>query len=174
MFICVTHVDNNTGVPGFKAPMRNGPRFPTVKGLDVVWWDQSNWPIVHPDQYPKFYGTCDDDANTNIPGVIKVLTEEEYNNAYNYEINARKPKVCNPRQFRIALLEANLYDQVLTNIEALEEPLKTQIKVEWEFVTTILRESLLVQNLGLTSDQLDSLFEKAINIGELYQISSPE
>lgn len=171
MYICVTHVDNNTGVPGYKAPMRNGPRFPNVKGLEVLWWDQSKWPITHPDDFPRFYGTCDDDATTNIPGVVQVLTEEEYNRDFQAEMYNRKPKFCTPRQFRLALLAENLYSQVQTNIEALEDPLKTQIKVEWEFTTEIERHSTLVENLGLTEEQLDALFVLATSIDPRYDIS---
>lgn len=40
---------------------------------------------------PKYYGTCDDDADTSIAGVLQVLTEEEYNNLKAEEHEARRP-----------------------------------------------------------------------------------
>ena len=124
MFICVTHVDSKTKIPGFKHPMRNGPSFPDVKGLNIEWWDQSRWPIQHPDDYPCFYGTCDDDADTTIEGVVGVLTEAEYNQAKEDEEFARIPSVVTPRQARLALLQAGLLQDVINAIEALPEPTK--------------------------------------------------
>jgi hypothetical protein len=40
---------------------------------------------------PKYYGTCDDDADTSIAGVLEVLTEEEYNKRKYDEFYARQP-----------------------------------------------------------------------------------
>jgi hypothetical protein len=169
MYICVTHVDAQTKIAGYKRPMYNGPTFPNVKGLDIVWWDQSNWPLTHPDQYPKFYGTCDDDADTSIDGVVEVLTEERYNERYEAELFARLPKVVTARQARLALLQEGLLSTVEMAIESLEEPLKSQAKIEWEYATEINRYSPFVEMIGtacgLTSEQIDQLFVKASEIG---------
>lgn len=40
---------------------------------------------------PKYYGTCADDANTNIAGVLEVLTEAEYTQRKRTEFYARRP-----------------------------------------------------------------------------------
>jgi hypothetical protein len=69
---------------------------PAVKGWTHLWHDSSTWPVATaPDgtylRAPKYYGTCDDDADTNIAGVLQVLTEEEYNAARTVEHEARKP-----------------------------------------------------------------------------------
>jgi hypothetical protein len=174
MYICVTHVDAKTKIPGYKRPMRNGPTFPEVKGLNIIWWDQSNWPLQHPDQYPRFYGTCDDDADTTIEGIVKVLTEEEYNVDYDSEMFARLPKVVTARQARLALFQEGLLANVESSIESLEEPQKTQAKIEWEYATEINRFSPFVEMLGtamgLTKEQLNDLFVKASRIG----VSIPE
>lgn len=74
MYIVVTHVDAVTKIPCNIAPMSHGPSFPPVKGLNIKWANQSEWPT----DYPLFYGTCDDDADITIQGVIKQLTEGEY------------------------------------------------------------------------------------------------
>ena len=74
MYICVTHVDARTGIPCNVAPMSHGPSFPAVQGLRVEWANQSQWPT----DYPLFYGTCDDNADMSIPGVVRALTEAEH------------------------------------------------------------------------------------------------
>jgi hypothetical protein len=69
---------------------------PAVKGWTHIWHDSSTWPVeVASDgtylRAPKYYGTCDDDADTTIAGVLQVLTEAEYNTAKTAEHEARKP-----------------------------------------------------------------------------------
>jgi hypothetical protein len=69
---------------------------PDIKGLQILWTDNSTWPVeVASDgtylRTPKYYGTCDDDADTDISGVLQVLTEEEYNTAKIAEHEARRP-----------------------------------------------------------------------------------
>jgi hypothetical protein len=63
------------------------------------------------------------------------------------------------RQARLALLGAGLLDQVNA---AITDP---AAQIEWEYATTVERNSPLVQNLsvglGLTEEQLDSLFTTA-------------
>ena len=69
---------------------------PTVKGLQVKWHDQSTWPVELASdgtylRAPKYYGICDDDADTSIAGVLQVLTAEEYNTLQSTELEARRP-----------------------------------------------------------------------------------
>ena len=95
-YICVTEVDAKTKIPCTTEPQRTGPSMPLVKGLTQQWQDNSTWPVeVASDgtylRAPKYYGTCDDDADTSIAGVLQVLTEEEYNAARAAEHLARKP-----------------------------------------------------------------------------------
>jgi len=176
-YIAVTHVDRKTGVPGFKAPMRNGPVHPDVKGLNIEFWDASRWPISHPDDYPLFYGTCDDDADLDIPGVMRVFEDnesdgtakEQYDAIWNQELKARLPRFATARQIRLALLDAGLLDSVTTAFADLAEPMKTKAQIEWEYATEIDKNSPLIQalypKLGLTEEQLDDLFVAAANTG---------
>ena len=95
-YICVTEVDAVTKIPCTIEPQRTGPSMPVVNGLIHVWQDSSTWPIeLAPDgtylRAPKYYGTCDDDADITIPGVLQVLTENEYNELRVVEHEARKP-----------------------------------------------------------------------------------
>lgn len=83
--ICFTHVDADTKIPCTVEPMRTGPSFPDVKGLEVLWWDESAWPTYE----PKFYGTCDDDADVTIAGVLQVLSAEEFEQLRLAEMDAR-------------------------------------------------------------------------------------
>ena len=88
MYICVTEVDAVTKIVCTAEPQRTGPSMPTVKGWTHIWHDQSTWPVeVASDgtylRAPRYYGTCDDDADTTI--------ELEFNAAKVAEHEARKP-----------------------------------------------------------------------------------
>lgn len=96
MHIVVTEVDYNTRIPCTVEPQRTGPSMPAVKGLEIFWQDKSTWPVeLSSDgtylRAPKYYGTCDDDADTTIAGVLQVLTEAEYTAARTAEHEARRP-----------------------------------------------------------------------------------
>ena len=96
MYICVTEVDKDTKIPCTVEPQRTGPSMPEVKGLLIMWVDISTWP-VEIDQNgtylraPKYYGTCDNDADTTIPGVLEILIEQDFTQRKEVEILARKP-----------------------------------------------------------------------------------
>ena len=96
MHIVVTEVDHNTRIPCTVEPQRTGPSMPAVKGLQIVWQDKSTWPVSTDLtgtylRAPKYYGTCDDDADTTIAGVLEVLTEEVWNERRVAEHEATKP-----------------------------------------------------------------------------------
>lgn len=95
-YICVTEVDAVTKIPCTVEPQRTGPSFPDVKGLVYSWDERSTWPVSTDStgtylRAPKYYGTCDDDADTSIAGVLQVLTEAEYIAARTAEHEARRP-----------------------------------------------------------------------------------
>lgn len=96
MYICITEVDAVTKIPCTIEPQRTGPSMPAVKGYTHIWHDSSTWPVsTAPDgtylRAPRYYGTCDDDADTTIAGVLQVLTEAEYTTLRTAEHEARKP-----------------------------------------------------------------------------------
>lgn len=174
-YICVTHVDSRTGIPGHKVPMKNGPAHPKLKGLNIEWWDESNWPLTHPDQFPRFYGTCDDDADVSIEGVVMVFQDtetttakEQYDSALADELRARLPSVATPLQIRLALIKLEMLDTVQNFIAGLAEPAKTIVMAEWEYALEINKNSASIQGLatqlGLTKEQLDNIFVEAANI----------
>ena len=95
-YICITEIDATTKILCTSEPQRTGPSMPNIKGLTHTWQDKSTWPVeVAPDgtylRAPKYYATCDDDADTTIVGVLQVLTEEEYNVLKAIELEARRP-----------------------------------------------------------------------------------
>lgn len=96
MHIVVTEVDAVTKIPCTVEPQRTGPSMPAVKGLKIIWQDKSTWPVSTDAtgtylRAPKYYGTCDDDADTTIAGVLEVLTETEWNERRVAEHEATKP-----------------------------------------------------------------------------------
>lgn len=82
-----TYVDAQTNICVNKAPARNGPKFPEIKGLQFVFAAERNYPT----DVPEFFGVCDDDADLEIDGCFGVLTEAEFIAERHTEINARKP-----------------------------------------------------------------------------------
>ena len=96
MYICITEVDAVTKIVCTAEPQRTGPSMPAIKGWTHIWHDSSTWPVPTSSdgtylRAPRYYGTCDDDADTSIAGVLQVLTEEEYNAARAAEHEARRP-----------------------------------------------------------------------------------
>jgi hypothetical protein len=95
MKIVVTNIDADTGILCTEEPMRTGPAFPNVKGFQWIWQDESNWPVATIggvyQTAPKYYGFCDDDADTSLVGVLGVLSDAEYATLKTAEHQARKP-----------------------------------------------------------------------------------
>lgn len=96
MYIQLTNIDADTGILCTEEPMRTGPAIPNVKGFEFIFQNESDFPIAsNPDgslsTAPLLYGTCDDDADTTLTGVVKVLTEVEFNANKQAEHQARKP-----------------------------------------------------------------------------------
>ena len=96
MHIVVTEVDAVTKIVCTAEPQRTGPSMPAIKGWTHIWHDSSTWPVATSSdgtylRAPRYYGTCDDDADTTIAGVLQVLTEAEYTTLKTAEHQARRP-----------------------------------------------------------------------------------
>jgi hypothetical protein len=96
MYIQITNIDAATGILCTEAPMRTGPALPNVKGFQFIFQNESDFPIASdPDgslsTAPLLYGTCDDDADTSLVGVLKVLSQVEFDADKQAEHQARKP-----------------------------------------------------------------------------------
>lgn len=76
--------------------MRTGPSYPQIKNCNIVWCNKSTWPIATTAEgthtrAPLFFGTCDDDVDLTIAGVVATYTEVEYQALKFAEHQARKP-----------------------------------------------------------------------------------
>ena len=78
---------------------------------------------------------------------------------------ARERMVVTPRQFRLALLAAGL----LGDCEALVAGAAEEVRITWNFATSIERTSPLIDQfavqLGKTPAEVDAIFEAAAQIG---------
>ena len=165
-YLSWTYVDAQTGIPCLIAPTRNGPANPAVAGLAFGFALESRYPTA----YPVFYGTCADDADTSLPGVLEVIDQAGYEAALAGEMTARRAKlVVTMRQARRALLDAGLLDQVDAAIAAIADATeRRQAEIDWEYATTVERLWPWVQTLGaalgLSAEALDALFELAATL----------
>ena len=78
------------------------------------------------------------------------------------QIEDAKPKVVTMRQARLALLQSGLLATIET---AITDGTDEAMKIEWEYATEVKRDwsSLiaLTETLGMTSQELDDLFQLA-------------
>ena len=96
MYIQLTNIDADTGILCTEAPMRTGPAIPNVKGFRFIFQNESDFPIASNadgslSKPPLIWGTCDDDADTTLVGVLKVLSQVEFDADKLQEFNLRKP-----------------------------------------------------------------------------------
>lgn len=96
-YIKFTHVDATTGVSIATEPTANGPAFPAVPGLAFGWARESQYPV----EVPEFFGTCPNSSNTQVDGVLAVLTQAEYEAAQTEEMAARAALSTTARKARL-------------------------------------------------------------------------
>ena len=87
-YLKFTYVDAVTGISIAKQPATNGPIFPNVAGLEFVWARESQYPT----NTPEFFGTCPDDADTEIDGVLGVYLQVDWDTMREDEMRARGPQ----------------------------------------------------------------------------------
>ena len=75
------------------------------------------------------------------------------------------PDSVSMRQARLAMLNSGILSNADTAIAAMVSPEKEQAQIEWEYSTTVERNSplitLLAPGLGLSDSQVDELFKAA-------------
>jgi hypothetical protein len=160
-YLKFTYVDAVTEISVAAEPARNGPKFPPVQGLTFVWARESAWPT----DVPEFFGTCPDDAMTQVDGVLAVLDAQDFENMRLDELRARDPVPAAVSRFqaRMALRNAGLFDAVDA---ALTDPSAPIAAVEaWNTAQEFRRQSptiaAMAQALQLGEEQLDALFRAA-------------
>ena len=84
-YLKFTYIDSVTGKPVTETPAADGPVFPVVAGLQFSWARESKYPTGR----PEFFGTCPDNSNTSVPGVLAVLSQADWEAAHAEELDAR-------------------------------------------------------------------------------------
>ena len=158
-YLKFTYVDAVTGISIASEPAANGPVFPNVVGLEFAWARESRYPT----DVPEFFGTCPEDADTQVDGVLGVYVQADWETLWADEMRARNPvpQQVTMRQARLALLSAGLLDDVEMVIAAAGRA----AQLEWEYAAVVERSNLAVaiaqQQQGMTDEQIDDLFREA-------------
>ena len=161
-YIKFTYVDAITGISIASEPAQNGPVFPPVDGLEFVWARESRYPT----DVPEFFGTCPDDADTQVDGVLGVYVQQDWEQMREDEMRARNPvpQQVTMRQARLALLSAGLLDDVEMVIAAAGRA----AQLEWEYAAVVDRSGPIVavvqQQKSITDAQIDDLFREAAKL----------
>ena len=127
----------------YRRSVRDGVEFVDGKWVQV-------WKEV--DQFPEY---------TNEEGVV--VTEAEQIAAYEAQKAAqrRASMACTPRQARLALASAGVYEAVQTAVAAVSD----QARIEWEYATMVERNNPIISEmqeaLGMSDEDLDNLFDLA-------------
>lgn len=157
-----TYVDAITGISVAKQPAANGPVFPPVAGLEFAWARESRYPT----DVPEFFGTCPEDADTQVDGVLGVYVQVDWETLWADEMRARNPvpQQVTMRQARLALLSAGLLDDVEMVITAAGRA----AQLEWEYAAMVERSNpavaIVQQQQGMTDEQIDGLFREAAKL----------
>ena len=161
-YIKFTYVDAVTGISIAKQPATNGPVFPPVTGLQFSWARESQYPT----DVPEFFGTCPEDADTQVDGVLGVYVQADWETMREDEMRARSPvpQQVTMRQARLALLSAGLLDDAELVIAAAGRA----AQLEWEYAAVVDRSGPVVaivqQQKSLTDAQIDDLFREAAKL----------
>lgn len=86
-YIKYTYVDAQTNICVNKAPARNGPKHPNIKGLQFIFAAERKYPT----DVPEFFGICDDDADLSIDGCFGEISEADFIAERHTEIESRRP-----------------------------------------------------------------------------------
>ena len=161
-YLKFTYVDAVTGISIASEPAANGPVFPNVVGLEFAWARESRYPT----DVPEFFGTCPEDADTQVDGVLGVYAQADWETMREDEMRARNPvpQQVTMRQARLALLSAGLLDDVEMVIAAAGRA----AQLEWEYAAVVERSNPAVaavqQQESLTDAQIDDLFREAAKL----------
>lgn len=161
-YLKFTYVDAVTGISVASHPAANGPVFPPVTGLEYAWARESRYPT----DVPEFFGTCPDDADTQIDGVLGVYVQADWETMRDDEMRARNPvpQQVTMRQARLELLKRELLDDVGAVVTAAGR----EAQIQWEYASVVERSNPVIaivqQQQGMTDAQVDDLFREAAKL----------
>lgn len=128
----VRYVDNKTGIPVDEAPATNGPRFPHLNNIQVLFANKADWPVTK-DGDAVYWVACGDNSNFKMPGVIKKLTKEELDQDYQYETEKMKWKMIQSRDAMLSQLGNSPEDQQYAqHLLGIENQLNFPWNIEWQ------------------------------------------
>lgn len=168
-YIKFTYVDAVTGTSITTEPAANGPVFPDIDDLEFAFARESQYPT----NVPEFFGTCPDNADTEVEGVLGVYNQTDWETMRDDEMLARNPPAvsCTPAQGLIALyaLKQVTEQDILDAIAQIEDPVQRYTAtIGYQRATTWERGSattaVLAELLSLTDEDLDELFVYAVGI----------
>lgn len=87
-YIKFTYVDSVTGISIAEQPATNGPVFPKIEGLTFHWARESRYPT----DVPEFFGTCPEDSDTEVSGVLGVYVQQDWETMREDEMRTRGPQ----------------------------------------------------------------------------------
>ena len=166
-YIKFTYVDAVTGISIASEPAANGPVFPPVAGLEFAWARTSRYPT----EVPEFFGTCPDDAATQVDGVLGVYSQADWETMRDDEMRARNPvpEGVTRAQGKAALITAGLWPGVIAFVAAIPDPTERALAEvalhdtqQWHRSSPFFNAAATA--LGLTGEQLDNLFLAAAKI----------
>lgn len=148
-FLKFTYVDAMTGISIASEPATNGPVFPPVAGLEYAWARESRYPT----DMPEFFGTCPDDSDTQIDGVLGAYSQGDWEVMRADEMLARKPPV--PQEVTMGQCRLALFDkygietdeEFLALTDILPERDRARARLELRTRPTVRFDSPLVQGL---------------------------
>lgn len=163
MYVRYTYVDSRTLQPVSLDQPYEGLVFP--EGVTHIWSAESEFPT----HTPNFYGTAED---ADVPGILTVLTEDDFNRKYAEELQARHwklvPKSVSSRRAKLALLAAGYYQNVDLYISSLTGNDGVAAQISWNNAQDFYREDPLVLSMGAAlgwdDARLDELFQAAARI----------
>lgn len=95
-YLRFTYVDQKTKLSYQTEASFNGSMFPEVIGLQYVFALES----AYPTNVPHFFGTCPDDSDTKVEGVLAVLTQLEWEAWQMFEMGTRPSAPANIKKAR--------------------------------------------------------------------------
>ena len=108
-YLKFTYVDAQTGISIAAQPAQNGPKFPPVVGLSFVWARES----AYPTDVPQFFGTCPDESDTQIDGVLGIFGQGDWEQMQADEM-AKRPQPPSIQTIIAVATQARLDDFAMT------------------------------------------------------------
>ena len=136
---------------------------PQIAGLEFGWARESRYPTNN----PEYFGTVPDEADIDVPGVIREFNQADYDNMRLDEMDARKVSTVTRRQglkalFLTGITEQNITDQINAITDETERGLTMiEFKDSGNFERNSTVTAKMKSMFNLSEDDVDQLFATA-------------